>query len=171
MNGNNCCSSIFCFVFARQLCENFLHLVGRPFLIKAMFPKSKHSTENRPAHQSSVLEPIFGAGFRNKHVIFLKCMSVAGCLAKSLGLLYLFLAGAGLGLGSAALQSCSAAEPVLHLLCWKGAAWPGCRPGGSAQGGKTLKTSQNKIRARYLEFLQFYLEDGAHLMNPVLPHE
>lgn len=61
---------LFCFVFARQLCENFLQLVGCPFLIKATFPKSKHSIENRPAHQSSVLESIFGAGFRNKHVIF-----------------------------------------------------------------------------------------------------
>lgn len=105
----------FLFVFARQLCENSLQLVGCPFLIKAMFPKSKHSIENRPAHQSSVLESIFGAGFRNQHVIFLKCRSVAGCLGKSLGLLYLFLTGAGLGLGTAALQHCSDAEQVLHF--------------------------------------------------------
>lgn len=109
MNGNNCCSSIF-FVFARQLCENSLQLVGCPFLIKAVFPKSTHSIENRPAHQSSVLESIFGAGFRNERVIFLKCRSVAGCLGKSLGLLYLFLAGAG-------PWQCRAAG--MHLLCWK----------------------------------------------------
>lgn len=121
MNGSNYCSSIFlfCFVFAKQLCENSLQLMGCPFLIKAMFLKSKQSIENRPAHQSSVLESIFGAGFRTKHVIFLKCMSVAGCLAKSLGLLYLFLARAELGLGSAALQSCSGAQQMMRLLCWK----------------------------------------------------
>lgn len=92
-------------------------------------------------------------------------MSVAGCLAKSLGLLYLFLAGAGLG---CAVQPCKAA--VLQSQCCTAVletpmAWV------QTWGGKTLKTSQNKIHARYLEFLQFYLEDGAHLINPVLPHE
>lgn len=162
---------LFCFVFDRQLCENSLQLVGCPFLIKAVFPKPKHSIENRPAHQSNVLESIFGAGFRNKHVIFLKCRSVAGCLGRSPGLLYLFLTGAGLDLGSAALQSCSDAEHLMHLLCWKPpmtwvqtfVAW--------LRGEKTLKTSQNKIHAKYLEFLQFYLEDGVHLINPLLPRE
>lgn len=56
MNGNNCWQFFFLFVFARQLRENSLQLVGCPFLIKAMFSRSKHSIENRPARQSSVLE-------------------------------------------------------------------------------------------------------------------